>query len=227
MPILNMIYWATWWGGWWQPWANTVAYYPLDSTNTVNDLSWNNHTLTWWATFWTYAGVDCCSFTSTSSMLKLNSSLISWTSPFTINMWIYNSTAVNDVQIVSYMGSFSAWASTSLWINPSTKHLMVGYLSGVDANFDTSYTVSTGTWFNVWTVYDGTDLSIYVDGTFVSSVTTAYSLVSWTTCLGYATYSNMQEYLRGYMSNVIYEDVAWTAQEIADYYDLTKWNYGL
>ena len=64
----------------WQPWANTVAYYPLTSTTTVNDLSGNGYTLSTHdtlPTFWIYQWVDCASFNSNS--LKTSS----------VNPWAY------------------------------------------------------------------------------------------------------------------------------------------
>lgn len=49
---------------WWQPWANTMWYYPLTSTTSFNDQSWNNRHFTkvWTVNFWTYQWVDCAYF---------------------------------------------------------------------------------------------------------------------------------------------------------------------
>ena len=45
------------------PWSSTIAYYPLNSSTTVNDMSGNGYTLTNdWASFWTYGWVDCAYF---------------------------------------------------------------------------------------------------------------------------------------------------------------------
>lgn len=51
MPILNMIYWATWWGGgWWQP-TDAFCWYKFDWDYTDSTSSfWN---ATWTATFQT------------------------------------------------------------------------------------------------------------------------------------------------------------------------------
>lgn len=56
---------------WFVPWENTVAYYPLTSTDTINDMKWH-----WTAynltnrniSFWTYQWVDCAYFNSANSV---------------------------------------------------------------------------------------------------------------------------------------------------------------
>jgi hypothetical protein len=224
MPILNMIYWATWWGGGWrQPWANTIAYYPLDSTNTVKDLSWNGYNFTGSATFWVDEWVDCYQCRSNGNMLKNDISLLYNKSNFTVNLWFFQKSQVSRTQLM-----FKTWALSAKWqmflYYISWGHIL--YASKYFTDEDTGYTVNSGQWINLCATYDGSVWKTYINGNLIHSWTTSLSIPSWwNTSVGYTTYSRSTEYFDGNVSNLIWESATWTAQEISDYYDLTKWNY--
>lgn len=66
------------WWGWWTPWANTVAYYPLNSTSQWNDMkgmgtAYNLATSHTAPTYWTYQWVDCAYFNWSSTEINNDS----------------------------------------------------------------------------------------------------------------------------------------------------------
>ena len=121
------------------PWSNTLAYYPLTSTTTVNDMSWNNHHLTnaWKVNFWGYWGVDCAYFSSWQN---------SWLS------WLYR---LNDQ--IAYDGmTISAWFKriTPMLHNPRILWVPNDYV-WLALNYDTAQT--TYNWY--WNLSSATDAS--------------------------------------------------------------------
>lgn len=79
MSIFNMVYGKK--QNKWKPWANTIVYYNIndnDTSSSIYDLSWNNHTQTWhwtaWydtdATYWRVATFNWSSYTQASSIVN-------------------------------------------------------------------------------------------------------------------------------------------------------------
>lgn len=219
MPILNMIYWATWGGGWgWQPWANTIAYYPLTSTSTVNDMSWNSNTLTnnGGVTFGINAGVDCASFDRSKDLTATISNIPQWTSARTTSFWCYmDSTFSWGVIFLNYWTSATPYNRAWYPCYPYAGKCFTIWTFGSDLASTTPWT--TGQRYNVVWTYDWTNINLYLNWVLIATNvtnlnTTWYVLALWNDLIGY-------------LSNVIIEDKARTAQEISDYYDQTKWDY--
>ena len=76
----------------WTPWENTIAYYPLTSTDTVNDRSWNwlNGTQNWTITFGSWLWwVDCALFSwNTWSYIQVAHNAKMATNTITYSMWL-------------------------------------------------------------------------------------------------------------------------------------------
>ena len=193
-------------GGWgWQPWVNTLAYYPLTSSSTVNDQSWNNYTLTnSWVTFTTLGWVDCANF-DWSSWLYNTSFAIIGTWDFTLSlrgcptsnsqwMWLFVWNSLTDVVINS--------------VN--------GYIQ------DTSAPTPLNTWTYItftrssWNLHIYSNWTEYVDTAFSNDIQS--NLYMWKR-------PNNTLYLSWWLSECIVEDRAWTATEITDYFNETKANY--
>ena len=69
--------WVYIWNDTWLPNKDTIAYYPLNATTTVNDMSGNSKTLTNNnVTFWTYNWVDCANFSGSQSLYRSESLFI-------------------------------------------------------------------------------------------------------------------------------------------------------
>ena len=166
-------------GGWWQPWVNTLAYYPLDSINTVNDLSWNNHTLTNnWITFWTYNWVDCAYNAGSNYMTCDLGSKISDGS-YTLNVWAYKNWGVREI----YVMMFWVWTTYSATCMQRGSSWIINYACWFD-DISTISTYPTWAWTNIVFTYNKDTRAKHI---YVNWVDAA----SWT---GNASY-NLAEFL--------------------------------
>lgn len=211
-------------GWWWQPWANTLWYRPLTSVTTSTDQSWNNKNLTTYTgtvSYWTYKWVDCWYF---SGAWINNSSLSLWNT-ITLNFWVYIENTTYSNQIVSVLWP-STWDSShgtnvlSFWYNTNDWKYSLSSFDGSAEVF--IYENITGKRVNVCYMYDNWTCTIYVDWTYKNSY--SHNII-WSTHLSLG-YWNSGDKMYGWgISNVILEDKVWTATEITDYYNQTKWDY--
>lgn len=210
----------------WKPSANTIAYYPLDSTNTVNDLSWNNRNLTnSWASFGTYQGVDCVYGTNKMQWLSYTSSLSNVKTVSCYAYWVW-----------TYADYWSTYAILwTMWSNEPI--LFFNKPNYYDSDSTTAFKLwwaGTLTWtkivwqrFHVVAVCD-TVTKLYVNGQLVAQSTATPTPWSWGLYLFrfVGTWSTVDGY-KWWLSRLIIEDKAWTADEVQKYYDQTKSNYWL
>lgn len=215
-------YQGGWW--WWQPWTNTIAYYPFDSTNTVNDMkwSWTAYNLTnSWATFWINAWVDCMVCSNSKFVYWNIATIPQWATTRTFNFWVYNNSAIAPWSVEMYflcgtqdtnqMVLFACWGDNPWdWISQ--------YWSG-------SWELTSTTreqWFNACVVYDGTKFIYYKNWSYIGDW--IYTInTNWTFFNIYAR--SWWDYWEKFYSNFIIEDKARTAQEVLAYYNATKDNY--
>ncbi len=209
----------------WQPWANTVAYYPLTSASTVNDMSGNNKNLTNnWISFWEFNWVDCA-YNASSNYIRWDiGSRIIWSS-ITVNGWFYKTGG--NREIYAYMlGSTESNHTFILQWKSSKLNLAFWY-----DDLQSTSTLSNNTRYNICCIFDKTTQSqfIYINWVMdATRVTSNWLNISNTTMTIFnANITSYPDYLYWGISNLIIEDKARTAQEIADYYNLTKSNYGL
>ena len=209
----------------WLPWENTVAYYPLNSTTTVNDQSWNNRNLTNHSvSFNTYDGVDCAYFNWSSQYLDettINWGLINWN--LTISFWC----------------KVTAWALNSIWYWKPYNWTLVLYnnLTSIycdtsNNNNNTTHTTFSTSSLNVWNLITITwtwnTYTVYSNWTLSWSMTTSIP-TSWNSHFYLWCVGNDVDWLRAYMtwhlSNYIIENKVWTADEISNYYNTLKSKY--
>lgn len=226
---------AGWW--WWQPWANTLLYIPMDTASGTTDQSSYHRTYTVsWLTHITLDGVDCYQ-TSSSSYINLWTSAASWLVPsskeFTAHFWI-NTNGYTSTQSVfqwAVQGSYF----TAINIRDTDKVRLGWGTPGIEEwNFLSDNAISRNAWHLLsFTIGNWID-KLYVDGVLQSNTK------SWWTNDGFwAWHVSSQngiyiladrahgENFRWYVWQIVMEDIERTAQEISDYYDLTKWNYWL
>jgi hypothetical protein len=215
----------------WQPWANTFAYYPLNSTSTVNDQKGNkNLTITWTATFWTYAWVDCCYINWW--MLQYWAwgwgAIVNSTDPHTTSIWYNQTQATTSDQVTiiwfsdfvcscEYERTAPNYVSNKPWIVPWDQRWSRTSVQAVSINNDT--------WYNIVVVWDVTNLKykLYVNWTLTTdSVLTVPNFNSEFISMGYPSKT-----IYGYFSDAIFENAAWSGTDVSDYYNLTKSNYWL
>ena len=222
-------------GKWeWSPNANTVAYRPLNSTTTVNDQSGNSYNLTQtWGSFGTYNGIDCFyNGWSTTGYFTLTSwaNIPTGNTNRTILVWAYP-TGYNSSYARYFLcyGEQTSWKGCRLYINTSSKPTADIYTNAITG----STNMSTSGWSLLTFTSTGNTFNFYVNWTSVWSnsswtintreISSSYPLRLMRSNI--STSSNYQ--VRGYISEVIIENKTRTADEIADYYNQTKWNYWL
>lgn len=205
----------------WQPWANTVLYMPFKTD--LLDHSWNNISFT----NTNVSIVDAKAYFNWSAKL-VNSNFTSYLSdvPFTVSFWIKQSSIVNDAWLVVWHKKVSrSWYWWDI-LNVSSKIRLESIWWGTNVS---SGTISANTWYLVTAIYASGNKYLYMNGSLAWSGTSTINRFrnefrigvndadSWTT----------PKYMNGYMSDLIIESKARTAQEIADYYNQTKSNYWL
>lgn len=128
---------------------------------------------------------------------------------------------------------YCQWASSSLypslwlwyWVNYSK--VSVHSWTGGNKTRLTS-TVSSNNWkWVLWVfVFNNTYVSLYENNVVTK---TWYLSAPWTWWEGFYIWMRRQwyNYFSGLISNLIIENKVRTAQEVSDYYNLTKANYGL
>ena len=220
-PDTNTLYiqYKSDWGGGWKPWVNTVAYFPFDTD--FKDYSWNWHDLTnnWWVAIESVDWITCANFKDQSPywLSRIDWSIItSW--PYTYLAWLNmdSSSWTENPRMFAWKDNwFIIWnRERGGWIYP-------GYWSN-------TWVPYSAWWHLVCIVGDSSNGSYesYKDWVYLNSWTWTTGgrtwLVLWT---NEGNFSSALDKFIGQMSRVIFENKKRTAQEIADYYDLTKWDY--
>ena len=207
--------------GWRQPWANTVAYYPL--TEDFNDYSWNSYNLTQnSAQITTLDWVKCCDLNSSycSAGFSIN------TLPCTMVFWA----KANSISNMFLSVVFNDSTQHRWWWGIMTRNvdeLIVRYWNPTDQSSPISHTFDTN-----WNLYaitlDSSGGVLYVNGNSYQ-LKTNLSNPSWSgsPLRIWANEVWQTWWWNWYISNLILEDKAWTAQEVSDYFNQTKSLYGI
>ena len=227
---------------WWQPWANTVLYLPLDWD--VVDYSTAGRTFTvYWATAsaWTPVfatlpnGKKVADITAmdhnVSDRFAFTTDLTwiptSWN--MTVSLWM-NQTWFTYIMGNPYYQDMISYRNEDgyTWMCSTNENNDAIMFHG-SAQEVSTYIPSLSTWYNVVYTVDSWTCYIYVNWTQVYS--DSYTYGSWATALCiWGWHDILQSSWRSQvfywkLSEIIVENVAWTAQEVVDYFDLTKWYY--
>ena len=228
------------------PWAHTLVYYPFAWDSL--DYSGNHYSLSWFTeqTSWTQIAVtpDYETLTSWLDVAKLNVqylqmvSQFTWT-PTTISAWGYKSfrdpNVWNDPDVEFWKAMM--WQTTSD-SNPWWRFRMftwsdiwgraIFYQGSSWNNKVRDFVYYQWQWIHRCVTTDGTYTYFYVDWVLQWSVNETipvdWNLWMWTWPFDHA--QNKCTFY-WYISDVIIEDQEWSAQKIANYYDDSKWLYGI
>ena len=225
----------------WQPWVNTMAYRPL--TSDVNDASGNGHNWTnLWVTFASWQATENVWYFNGSSYISVpHSTDFFGSGVFTISLWFKN-TALGSV----------AWDFVGKWWDAQANTVLtrIHYRSDIrdifnfstksSSNQDSSVQINnawflTGDWIHLVCTFNNGISVVYKNNTeIMSGDHSSYTFNFWNNTNPLFIGNSMNAdgtsqwyFFNWYMSNVIIENKARTAQEIADYYDLTKSLYGI
>lgn len=237
MPILNMIYWATWWGGWWKPWANTLIYYDFETANWSNvpNLWTLGSTYDWVATWVTFSTLTSwkkvANYTSnTRTNGIVTSATMNAPSEFTIAFWI-NWPSSNTGRTGCF-GWSSSSAELDIQFNAVGKIDTFVYNNGWIWEWKNNTTVLDGNWHFICWTYDSTNKYIIsLDNSNLAFTNVEWNInnapnVNWFNVKVWKTGNNSFDWSWiGQVWCFIIEDKARTAQEKLDYFNQTKWDY--
>lgn len=207
-----------------QPWANTIAYFPLktDAVDVANNITLTssgttNYTTVWW--------VQSAEFTKSNWLYNDNVATVpQWGVAKTWNFWMYIKWSSTNRGWVAQMWWWSAaWDVFWIWCYTWTSNLVM------TRNYSTSstYTPTLNTWSNVAVTYYNSSWKMYVNGTLQvtwseTAPTNWNKLYLWQNVWSSST--NNTYYWN--LSRVIIENKEWTAQDVLNYFNETKWDYG-
>jgi hypothetical protein len=206
---------------WYEPNANTLAFYPLTPSTTVNDQSWNSKNMTesWTITYWTFAWKKCAYFNWW--YMILNEALVTWANPRTVSCWYNRQNAGSEWWAFwgMWVPSNNQWFATLVWTNPWADLWKIAYWNRW---FDqpTWISVVQNEWHLLTVTYNWSTIRIYHDKTEISNRNQVLWLTSWVTTLAQmpSLYWNQWKW---YISNFIFENTTRSLQDISDYYDKT------
>lgn len=201
---------------WWTPWANTYLYRPLVSD--ANDTSGNNRnwtingSLTWnnWAVF--------------NANAQISTWLSIMPSNFTISIWVNKASAGSEDTLFARWGG---WDRYRFWMYfNSSKNLYVYQCTAYnDGRWVLVGNYGYGTWKNVvFTRSSGNEIKVYVDGSYVVNADYAY-WTDGTWYLGIWWWTDSQGNFHWTLKDFIIENVVWSASDVSNYYNQTKWDY--
>lgn len=215
------------WPTWWKPWENTLLYLPLNSTDTYLDKSWNNiSTTNSNVTFGDYYWVECWIFNWSNAHIQVTPFAI----PNTITLlcrtrWPSNSSSY-DTKIFDARSNptITTWKVPTSRSEPNTYFAWLNnwWLSTGQGIYDQWFLFAVTTWWwtgDIYAIWD--NLNIHSSYSCSINAGTPSQINIWN------EYNNgASRYYNGWISNLILENKARTAQEVADYYNQTKSNYG-
>lgn len=209
----------------WLPWENTLLYCPLE--DDYEDHSWKKISIT---TQWTTPLKDSSWYYLFGSWIFVTSNISSPTY-CTLSVWWksnINPDSTYRCLINHYYSPSSPYSISELFFT-SGNYILMWWSNVVMTWIPASNYNTKNRNHYLWT-FDWTAMKFYMNWVLVSSAS-ASSLTSWDKPfhIWWFQYNNgtNTQYWSWYLSEVIYENKAWTADEITKYYNLTKANYGL
>lgn len=210
--------------GWWQPWINTLAYYPLDTDFNDYSSTGADLTNTWW-TITTIDGVTCAYYDWGDYSQNTTLPSLTWTRTLSCRRRPASTSGVMWVMVswyVTYENLKQRWIQQSSWVMRWSEWVTL------EQSVSSWISVTAWNWYHVVTTIENwTTAKIYVNGVLCNTVTRTDAIQSWQWICIWARASNTHsEKANWYVSEAIVEWVAWTQQEVLDYFNQTKANYG-
>ena len=196
-----------------------VSYYKLDS-NSSDSVGSNNGTDT--AISYANAGIIGNDATLNGTSSRITSGTTGFptgSSAGTISLWVKVAAQPSTSQMYLYMyGAFSNNACRILYYGDSGGTKSIGF-AGYNADISYNTTLTTGSWFHIVGVYDGTNSSLYLNGTLVVGPTAkTFNTSSGSTAI-FGSTPTPTSYLNGYLDEVGIWSRALTSTEITTLYN--------
>ena len=198
-----------------KPWENTILYLPM--TSNFDDATWNNTMSNSGATIVDLNWVKCWYFNSkrlTCSASSLN------TMTKTMSVWVYITGDSN--WWIIWSNHKWTWSWDYLIISSSRLIYEAIYWTSNSKDIIYNNSISKNWWHHICVAWT----NMYLDNTLVWSNSNMWTFSSW---YSYTIWqqNNWDNSYIWYMSKLIVENVARTADEISDYYNSTKSTYWL
>jgi len=208
-----------------QPWVNTIAYYPLETNgDEASWKSWLNITTTW-ITFSNNVAILDGNQRATVNSITWYKTICFWFKKTNDVNWMiitqWNTDGYIQLRTNGFAAAWTWWWSfnndyTAWWSTPSN----VWRLCVI------TQTVANDSWSSTWSMKFY--LSDFWWVSWVRQYDTTNHYLNWgITRIGWSGNTSYPYALIWEMSQLIFESTERTAQEISDYYNQTKWNYGL
>lgn len=213
------------------PTANTILYMPLE--DSINDVTWN-YTISqsWTVSKWSIG------YSFNYWRLQTSTSF-AWPTAWTISAWVKQTSRNNNSCVAAKFQTAAPYnflcikysttdSLTKEWRNNGyiiPEYSMSGGSNPIWVPYLTEQPLNT--WLHLVITHGSSGSKFYINSTLVASDSNTANLL--TTSSPFVVWSNIQynQYFLGEISDVIYESVQRTAQEVLDYYNASKWTYGL
>lgn len=210
----------------WKPWANTLWYWTLNWN--ANDLSGNgnNWTVNWTITYDTVGTMQVANFWGSWYVTIPGLWTLTWS--LTVNLWMKSSQASQkEVPIVALVAQTD---NKNLSFAVDYGNATIFRWNGSTVQSCQSNTVvNNWYWHNIVTTVNWSTQTVYVDWVYKWTLTCSYDIISYSNYSSFWVNGRRPSSVKynWLLSNIIIENKARTAQEIQDYYNQTKSNYGL
>lgn len=213
------------WEPWWKPWPNTYAYYPL--TENANDTSGNNRNLTADSSI-TYSTENGAFFPHSAHHGLLEPFNISTNDTWTISFWgnsLGNWYEWSDWKFVDLAETTNTWKRIAIsWYNNKTT-MMLNFSTGSYPSVQKTCSSNTRHHYTI-TIWESRATKFYMDWV-VELTWTSNSYTTTNFRWGQERNEWFVRQLNWYIKDIIIETKTRTDQEVADYFDLTKTDYGI
>lgn len=206
---------------WWWPWENTIAYFPL-TEDFIDQITWNWPTTTTWdIPFTTSDWVICASCPNWSVERSFNNRNFStWNEPLTWSFWCKKNSYSHERQVMITTGYGATNRCKAMWFHNNKFWTWW-------RNNDTDHAdAKIWEWaLYTWT-FDWETTKAYINWELVNSKAMTYSVDTnnYSAIFSQVVQNSSWQAQSAdwYYREVIMEDVAWTAEEVLEYYNLSK-----
>ena len=211
------------------PWDNTILYCPLK--DDIEDKTWN-HTMSLVTSSYGTVAKDSTGFYK-FTWWYISSENYIWPTQATLSVRVkrLNKHTTNDSWwwLSAHYKSSSPYHYIGMnfwWYNSSNGNIAIYNWNSRNLTVTSS---TIWTWELRTITYNSIDwLKYYKNWNLISNISTSWNLTqyNWPTNI-WATFEFTDQFLEWYLSDVIYESIPRTADEIQDYYNWTKALYGI
>jgi len=213
--------------------SRTLLYLKLE--NNVTDSSWNSVSVSSsWISYWTAGDKYYAQLTSTTGYIRPTATLAQqiWTWDFTVSFFMY--LVSNSTWEASWMfwDWYDSWSPRPWICIRCYTDWDFAWMDDWNGANQVKVPCSKNTWHYQTYVRKNWVCYCYLDGAFIWQHNHSWNLASpWVNkfyILNRSDYSPQRwSSTWARISEVIFENVAWTADDVQNYYNNTKWNYGL